>query len=238
MKWIKKQCALIAVICLIIIPSACNRTSDLTSNDVEPNTAELYFPTDTNNQVLSASFPYIEKNVNELYQNSENIIVANIIDYDFYTDGRSKRVYSRAEVIEALKGNLQIGNVITVSETGQHLSDGSDISIDGIPLLYPGMKVILFLGSEVPLLDPTRTGYGLVGDYLGKFIYHPDGTIYNFSLLGDDNAMTLSDVTGPLTEEEFRSLLPQESTTIITEITQPTAENILVDTTGQNTEVK
>lgn len=61
-----------------------------------------------------------------------------------------------------------------------HLEDGSDISIGGIPLLYPGMKVILFLDEEAPLLDPTRTGYGLVGSYLGKFIYHPDGTIYIF----------------------------------------------------------
>lgn len=198
---------------LMIIPSPCNRSSDLTPNDIEQNTAELYFPTNTNNQRLSASYPYIEKNIDELYQNSENVVVANIIDYDSYTDGYSNRVYSQAKVMEILKGDLQIGNQITVSETGQHLDDGSDISIDGIPLLYPGMKVILFLGTEVPLLDPTRTGYGLIGEYLGKFIYHPDGIIYNFSLLGGDNVMTLSDAQEPLTEEQFRALLPQESTT-------------------------
>ena len=52
-----------------------------------------------------------------------------------------------------------------------------------------------------------------MGFYLGKFIYHPDGTIYNFSLIGGDPELTLSDVTGPLTEEEFRALLPQGSTT-------------------------
>jgi hypothetical protein len=223
MKSLKKQWALVVAICLMIIPSACNRSSISTPNDVKQDTTELYFPTNTNNQELSASFPYIEKNVYELYQNSENIVVANILDYDTYTDDYIPKVFSQAKVTEVLKGNLQVGNEITISETGKHLEDGSDISIGGIPLLYPGMKVILFLDEEAPLLDPTRTGYGLVGSYLGKFIYHPDGTIYNFSLLGGDDAMTLSDVTGPLTEEEFRSLLPQESTTINTEITQPTA---------------
>ena len=62
-------------------------------------------------------------------------------------------------------------------------------------------------------MDPERTGYGLIGGYVGKFIYHPDGTIYNFSLLGGDNVMTLSDAKEPMTEEQFRALLPQESTT-------------------------
>ncbi len=115
------------------------------------------------------------------------------------------------EVGEVLKGELQQGTQITISETGKHLEDGSDISIDGVPLLYPGMKVILFLDSEAPLVDPERTGYGLIGGYVGKFIYHPDGTIYNFSLLGGDNVMTLSDAKEPMTEEQFRALLPRKA---------------------------
>ena len=91
------------------------------------------------------------------------------------------------------------------------------------------MKVILFLNEGGQLIDPQKTGYGIIGTYLGKFIYHPDGTIYNFSLLGGDNALTLADAQEPLTEEEFRALLPQESNPSETDTT---IETTTADTTS------
>ncbi len=214
--------AILGVAFLLLCLTACSQSVAHSSEDspssiaasdtVTENEVSLYFPTDMENKVLRANFASGIENVEELYEQSDNIVVALVTGYETYSDDFST-VFSKAIIQETLKGDLQTGDEITVSETGEHLKDGNDRSVDGIPLLFPGMKVILFLGSEGPLRDATKTGYGLTGSYLGKFIYHPDGTIYNFSLIGGDPELTLSDVTGPLTEEEFRALLPQGSTT-------------------------
>ncbi len=231
MNLIKKLAPFLLTGCLLFCLTACERNVENSS---------LYFPQNTNNETMSGtiSSEQIMETVAELYERSANIVVASVTEYEAYSVGSLPFVLSKAIVNETLKGDLKIGDEIAIEEVGEHLNGGNDLSIDGVPLLYPGMKVILFLGSESELENQNGSAYGTMGSYVGKFIYHPDGKIYNFSLIGGTPELTLSDVTGPLTEEEFRSLLPQESTTINTEITQPTAENILVDTTGQNTEVK
>ncbi len=210
---------------LLFCLTACSQSAADASEEDSPVTAVsgtgseaeggLYFPTNMKNEIIwadAASYNIID-NVEGLYEQSENVVVAFVTGYEAYLDGNMPFVLSKATVSETLKGDLKIGDEIAIEELGQHLKGGGDRSVDGIPLLFPGMKVILFLGSEASLGDTDKTGYGLTGSYLGKFIYHPDGTIYNFSLIGGDPELTLSDVTGPLTEEEFRALLPQGSTT-------------------------
>ena len=127
----------------------------------------------------------VMSDISELYERAENIVIASVTGYESYLDGGYLPfVFSQAVVEETLKGNLQKDDEIIISEVGEHREDGSDFSIDGVPLLYPGMKVILFLGLEGVLENNQKTGYGLTGSYVGKFIYHPDGTIYNFSFVG------------------------------------------------------
>ena len=228
----KKLASVLAIALLLLCLTACSQSvahspadspSSIAASDTDTeNEVSLYFPTNMENEVLRANFASGIENVEELYEQSDNIVVALVTGYETYSDDFSSAVFSKATIQETLKGDLQTGDEITVSETGEHLKDGNDRSVDGIPLLFPGMKVILFLGSEGPLRDATKTGYGLTGSYVGKFIYHPDGTIYNFSLLGEKPILTLSDVTGPLTEEEFRALLPQENTTTAGETTVET----------------
>lgn len=223
-KILRRYGVLFLTLCFLTVPTACNQT-----------TSDLYFPTNINNQEMSASMSYEVKDFEQLYGYAVNIIVGNVTDYETYyhPNGLHTNVFSQVEVEETLKGSIEVGEQITISETGQHLDNGTDISIDGVPLLYPGMKVILFLNEGGQLIDPQKTGYGIIGTYLGKFIYHPDGTIYNFSLLGGDNALTLADAQEPLTEEEFRALLPQESNPSETDTTgDTTIETTTADTTS------
>ena len=206
MNRLKKQVAFLLAVGLLFNLTACSRPA---GDDT------LYFPTNTSNQEISASMSSenVMKDVGELYERADNVVVASVVGCEPYSDGWISFVYSQADIEETLKGELHQGERITITETGEHLENGNDYSIDGVPLLYPGMKVILFLDSEGPLEDPERTGYGLIGGYAGKFIYHPDGSIYSFSLLGGKHVRTLSDAKEPMTEEQFRALLPQESTT-------------------------
>ncbi len=91
----------------------------------------------------------VMSDISELYERAENIVIASVTGYESYLDGGYLPfVFSQAVVEETLKGNLQKDDEIIISEVGEHREDGSDFSIDGVPLLYPGMKVILFLGLE------------------------------------------------------------------------------------------
>ncbi len=75
MSWIKSHVFLLAIN-LLLISTACSQpTGD----------NELYFPTNTNNQELSASISYKVEDVEELYERADNVVVASVVGYEPYT---------------------------------------------------------------------------------------------------------------------------------------------------------
>lgn len=169
---------------------------------------KLYFPekNDKTNKALAEMIPeQMSSSVAEMMQKSDIVIVARVIrDDEQWLSEPSKLENTRSVVTveEVWKGNVSVGDSVSIYETGWRY-DGYDFSIGGEPILRKDMHVILFLDEEH---DGDR---GVRGCYQGKIFLDENETAYPFSYytVGQEGYGPFTDMTEPMALSELRNLL-------------------------------
>lgn len=169
---------------------------------------KLYFPekNDKTNKALAEMIPeQMSSSVAEMMQKSDIVIVARVIrDDEQWLSEPSKLENTRSVVTveEVWKGNVSVGDSVSIYETGWRY-DGYDFSIGGEPILRKDMHVILFLDEEH---DGDR---GVRGCYQGKIFLDENETAYPFMYYtpGQDGYGPFTDMTEPMPLSELRNLL-------------------------------
>ena len=169
---------------------------------------KLYFPekNDKTNKALAEMIPeQMSSSVAEMMQKSDIVIVARVIrDDEQWLSEPSKLENTRSVVTveEVWKGNVSVGDSVSIYETGWRY-DGYDFSIGGEPILRKDMHVILFLDEEH---DGDR---GVRGCYQGKIFLDENETAYPFSYytVGQEGYGPFTDMTEPMPLSELRNLL-------------------------------
>ena len=169
---------------------------------------KLYFPekNDKPNKALAEMIPeQMSSSVAEMMQKSDIVIVARVIrDDEQWLSEPSKLENTRSVVTveEVWKGNVSVGDSVSIYETGWRY-DGYDFSIGGEPILRKDMHVILFLDEEH---DGDR---GVRGCYQGKIFLDENETAYPFSYytVGQEGYGPFTDMPQPMALSELRNLL-------------------------------
>ena len=169
---------------------------------------KLYFPekNDKTNKALAEMIPeQMSSSVAEMMQKSDIVIVARVIrDDEQWLSEPSKLENTRSVVTveEVWKGNVSVGDSVSIYETGGRY-DGYDFSIGGEPILRKDMHVILFLDEEH---DGDR---GVRGCYQGKIFLDENETAYPFSYytVGQEGYGPFTDMPQPMALSELRNLL-------------------------------
>ena len=147
----------------------------------------------------------MSSSVAEMMRKSDIVIVARVIrDDEQWLSEPSKLENTRSVVTieEVWKGNVSVGDSVSVYETGWRYED-HDYSIGGEPILRKDMHVILFLDEEH---DGDR---GVRGCYQGKIFLDENETAYPFSYytVGQEGYGPFTDMPQPMALSELRNLL-------------------------------
>ena len=169
---------------------------------------KLYFPekNDKTNKALAEMIPeQMSSSVAEMMQKSDIVIVARVVrDDEQWLSEPSKLENTRSVVTveEVWKGNVSVGDSVSIYETGWRY-DGYDFSIGGEPILRKDMRVVLFLDEEH---DGDR---GVRGCYQGKIFLDENETAYPFSYytVGQEGYGPFTDMPQPMALSELRNLL-------------------------------
>ena len=169
---------------------------------------KLYFPekNDKTNKALAEMIPeQMSSSVAEMMQKSDIVIVARVIrDDEQWLSEPSKLENTRSVVTveEVWKGNVSVGDSVSIYETGWRY-DGYDFSIGGEPILRKDMRVVLFLTG---VYEGDRS---VCGSYQGKIFLDENETAYPFSYytVGQEGYGPFTDMPQPMALSELRNLL-------------------------------
>ena len=165
--------------------------------DVEPAEVpevpeELFFqPLDYDRHLATYVSDYfnVPRTLKELYDHKfvGNIVLCDVVsDIDEYAEYEDNLTnYTDVRVARVIKGEFEVGDMITVRDEGHRNADGSDtIPSDGSPLLRKNMRVLLFLMPSDAGTPPefTKEGYTFSGlsaaPYLGKVYIDENNMAY------------------------------------------------------------
>lgn len=196
--------ALMTAAALLVLTPGCRQQPEMEASGPALQAGERYFPTAVNQAGMSASLAVDIQTLDQLKAFSEHIVVGEVLasDRSFSAGYEPSCAYAELRITQVVKGNLSVDQMITISETGIRYADGTDHSIDGVPLLRRGMKVALCLLPECTLRDG-RQGFGIQGIYLGKFFYDAGENLHPSSLLGTEHALKLKDCQEVLSEQDL-----------------------------------
>lgn len=157
---------------------------------------KIYYPEKTDkNTAISCEWKRSFDNLQELYENSDLIVYADIIEDPINIDKGLGFVKTKIKINEVLKGDL-VERKIYIMEDGNINKDGSDHSIEGIPLLKKNMKAVLFLYKNAELKDEnTDFYYSVLAPLPGKFFLDENMKIHHSSELTSN---------GELAETQFK----------------------------------
>jgi hypothetical protein len=136
--------------------------------------------------VMSADFAVGYHSVAELKGAAEVVVRGEVVDVSYVDFNTSAYTKVKFKVSKCFKGDLSVGDVITVMEVGGIISMASikgdkfgepskedadtkvKVLLDGAPLAHVGEKCLYFLGTgEIGVLSGTY--YVPMGSYQGKF---------------------------------------------------------------------
>lgn len=178
--WLKFG-AISACICLIA-------SMILFSND------KIYYPEKPDkNTAISCEWKRSFDNLQEFYENSDLIVYADVIENPINIEKGHGFVKTKIKINEVLKGNISAKEIF-VYEDGQINNDGTDYSVEGIPLLRKNMKVVLFLFKNYEL-ESNSPVYHVLTPLPGKFLLDKDRRIHHSSELT---------INGNFAEAEFK----------------------------------
>ncbi|MBR4950179.1 MAG: hypothetical protein IKZ25_05320 [Clostridia bacterium] len=201
----KKILSLIMVFVLLSGLAACSRR--------ELSQEEIFYPEKTNsNTAMLTEWKRDFSNIKELYSNSDFVVYADVIGNPQNIDKGHGFTETKIKIKEVLKGEIS-QKEISVIEDGLVNADGTDYSIEGIPLLKKNMRVILFLFKNYEFYGENQTkkfAYHVIAPLPGKFIFDKDMKLHYFSeLLTDSSNLPVSDLEkySGFTYEEFKKEL-------------------------------
>ncbi len=179
----------------VLILSLCSCSKSISAKD-----DALYFPTKSDQTDTLEATMSAPKDMNELYNGSEAVIVCSIVGEDQTLCGSVDMAISKAKIEKVIKGDLTVGETVNIQETGLRREQG-DLSIDGVPLLRNNMKVMLFLSGHDDVVMDGETSYGINGCYYGKFFYDEDNVLHSAADFASESNLKLSDFTNPVKEQ-------------------------------------
>lgn len=193
MKTIKKITVYLIISTLIICCSSCSK-SDVNN---------LVFPEKGKNGALFAESGYCGDTIQEMYELSANVIIGKVtengvIDEKYYKDS----VYANVCIEKTLKGELKPNDTIKVADIAV-IQDSMEITIDGVPLLKKGMRVMLFLtGASVGKFETEVKFYSIMGATAGRFFCDKNNKFHSVKEFTDADTYTVSDGDVPFSEEQ------------------------------------
>lgn len=193
MKTIKKITVYLIISTLIICCSSCSK-SDVNN---------LVFPEKGKNGALFAESGYCGDTIQEMYELSANVIIGKVtengvIDEKYYKDS----VYANVCIEKTLKGELKPNDIIKVADIAV-IQDGMEITIDGVPLLKKGMRVMLFLtNASKGKLETEVEFYSIMGATAGRFFCDKNNKFHSVKEFTDTETYTVSDGDTPFSEEQ------------------------------------
>lgn len=191
--------------------------TDETKTDAVENTAvpdsqddgeiDFLFPTTVSEGGISAEVAGCGETMSEMYNQSANVIVGTVVEHGT-TDPKyfKTSVYANVRVERVLKGGLSEDDTVRVADVGEFSDDGSEISVDGVPLLRRGMRVLLFLtdGHSYTVSDEGETmSYSIMGGEAGKFFIDENGLCHNVQEFTKAHTYVMSDSSPARTVDEL-----------------------------------
>lgn len=170
---------------------------------------KLYFPEKNEKTAMALAEMVPEQmssSVAEMMRKSDIVIVARVIrDDEQWLSEPSKLENTRSVVTveKVWKGNVSVGDSVSVYETGWRYED-HDYSIGGEPILRKDMRVVLFLTG---VYEGDRS---VCGSYQGKIFLDENETAYPFSYYTagqDEGGGPFTDMPQPMALSELRNLL-------------------------------
>ena len=203
----KKPFAIITMLLLVLSVAGCaekpapippapeREQADGVADDAAKEQNVVFPDANTENKSMSATMrsTVIPTDLQDMEDKASNVVLCTVTDDSESETFESGLVLSYAGVTveKVIKGALSEGDVLNITETGTRFED-HDASIDGVPLLRKGMRVVLFLH------DKTEQGrYGIVANYYGKLFVDGDGLVYPPSYFSA-RAGTISGFTEPM----------------------------------------
>ena len=202
MKTIRKIMVYILISAILICCNSCKKNESSTPAFPENKSSALVFPEKGKSGVIYSESGYAGQTIREMYDLSENVIIGavtedGVIDEKYY----KKSVYANVCIEKTLKGEINTEETIMVADIGI-IQDGIEISIDGVPLLKKGMRVMLFLNrGRVIKLETEVTSYSIMGATAGKFFCDRNNKFHSVKEFSN-TTYTMSDGNIPFTEDE------------------------------------
>lgn len=175
---------------------------------LSPN--EIYYPEKTDkNASMMVEWNVEYNNLKDLYNSSDFVVYADVIGDSRNIDKGLGFVGTKIKINEVLKGNIS-EKEIEVIENGWVNDDGTDYSIEGIPLLKKNMKAVLFLFKNYDLKEESNNktfAYQVNGPLPGKFLFDNNMKIHHCrELLKDSSNIPATDFEkfSNQTYEEFK----------------------------------
>ncbi len=181
----KKLCIFLALVLLAVCLVSCTCSDPAESASVTETEAievkeAIYFPEKVKNpNNNSAMLAYHPDSIPDMFNDSDAVVLCKVTKSDDSRDYPSGIVisFADAEVLEAYKGEVNVGDIIGIDETGERL-EPSDSSIGGEPLLRKDMKVLLFLNGPSTEERGGEESYGIKGCFFGKFYLDENNIVY------------------------------------------------------------
>ncbi len=161
---------------------------------------------------IAAEWVESYNNLEELYSEADFIVYANVLENPENIDKGLGFTETKIKIKEVLKGEIPAKEIVVV-ENGQINPDGTEYSVEGIPLLKKNMKVILFLFKNYQYYEDSQNkefAYHVLAPLPGKFIFDKDMKLHYFSeLLTDSSNLPVSELEkySGFTYEEFKKEL-------------------------------
>lgn len=204
-----RLCSLLLVAAVGLTLASCGKSGQPkeTAGTPTPMTA-LYFPerNENNGTFLAEMVPEcMSGSVAEMFQKADTVIVASVLrdDEQWISEPSGlENACSTVAVEEVWKGNVAVGDEITVYETGWRYDD-HDLSVGGEPILRKNMRVVLFLTAEA---NGERC---VCGSYQGKLYLDESNTAHPYSCFasGQEGYPSFSDVHAPMAMDDLKTLL-------------------------------
>lgn len=156
---------------------------------LSPN--EIYYPEKTDkNASMMVEWNVEYNNLKDLYNSSDFIVYADVIENPINIDKGLGFVKTKIRINEVLKGEIS-EEEIYIYEDGQVNDDGTDYSVEGIPLLKKNMKAVLFLfkNPELESDNPNKDfAYHVNVPLPGKFLFDNNMKIHHCRELLEDSS--------------------------------------------------
>lgn len=187
----------------------------------------------------AADFATVYPDLESVYSAASNVLVGVVTDIQYTDDDAIPRTIYSFQVLENLKGSVQAGSLISISESNgyvrmstfidtygdDHFENLTDEEIEigvilqslgGAPLPSVGEEYVVFLGEQ-KVEGRIAGAYAVLGNFMGKYVLDTESERYSrFCPAEDATLYSVEDprtrtisVEQPMTLEEIKAIIEQ-----------------------------